>query len=202
MRFAAMTAFLLLGAAVGSSDLAAQAPPRTGSFRGSVGLGWGSFRVSCPSPCVGERNGGMAGHGTIGVAVGNGLVIGGELSGWTDTYTFGAQDAEFKERVYLLGPFVEWYPAPSRPLHLAIAMGYLSYKLEDRDDPDAPTTGSTFGVHVRGGYDFQLVKGLKLSPYVAFQGGVSSSLNDDDFQAPVPDATFSLFHLGLALTVP
>ena len=181
MRFAAISVSLLLGAAALPTAVGAQAPTRPGAFRASLGLGLGSFRVSCPTICAGERNGGTAGHATIGVSVGKGLILGGELSAWRDRYTTGDQDTPVRERVYLLGPSLEWYPAPARPVHFGITMGYLSYNLDFPQDEDSdPITGGTFGIQVRGGYDFQLVKGLKVSPYVAFMGGLKGELSSEE----------------------
>jgi hypothetical protein len=78
-----IAAALAFTALAGAAPLGAQTSSVHGAWLGG-GIGTASARVNCDA-CTTDRNGGMSGYLSGGLAVARGVRAGAELAGWFDT---------------------------------------------------------------------------------------------------------------------
>ena len=168
----------------------AQQPSVHGAWLGG-GLGTASARVNCDL-CSNDRNGGLSGYLTGGLAVARGLRAGAELSGWFDTTD------DVSQRLALLGASLYWNPNPAAPWYLKGGIGVLSYRASTDNENDDPLTGSVAALQVGGGYDFRAARKLWFTPFANLI--VSSSGNLTSGSTVVTGASYSMLQVGAGLT--
>ena len=190
MSWRIMTSAWLLAAAVISQPAAAQAPTLRGPWLGG-GVGTGSAQVNCEL-CMSDRNGGLSGYLSGGIALSPSVRVGAELAGWFDTTD------DVSQRLTLYGASVYWNPSPTGAVYLKGGLGLLNYHAGTPDEDDDPLTASTAALQLGTGYDFRAGSRLWLAPFANLI--VSTSGNLTSGNTIVTDASFSLFQLGAAVT--
>ncbi len=189
LRF--LIAACLLGSAALSHPARAQQPSLRGPWLGG-GLGAASAQVNCEL-CTSDRNGGLSGYLTGGIALGPGVRAGAELAGWFDTTD------DVRQRLMLYGASVYWNPAPRSKWYLKGGVGLLKYHADTVDDPDDdPLNASAAALQVGAGYDLRTGSKLWLTPFANLI--VSTSGNLTSGNAVVTDASFSMLQVGAGLT--
>jgi len=188
VRFVA--AALALAALAGATRAHAQSPSVHGPWLGG-GLGTASARVNCDA-CTTDRNGGLSGYLSGGLAVSRGLRAGAELAGWFDTTN------DVSQRLALYGASLWWNPNPTAPWYLKGGIGLLNYRASTDNQNDDPLTGSAAALQVGGGYDIRAARKLWFSPFANLI--VSSSGNLTSGNTVVTDASYSMLQLGAGLT--
>jgi outer membrane protein with beta-barrel domain len=188
VRFAA--AALALAMIAGTASAAAQTSRVHGAWLGG-GIGTASAHVNCEL-CANDRNGGLSGYLTGGLALGPGLRAGAELAGWFDTTD------DVSQRLALYGASVWWNPMPTQSWYLKGGLGLLSYRAATDNQDDDPLTGSAAALQVGGGYDIRTGSKLWLTPFANLI--VSSSGNLTSGNTVVTDASYSMLQLGAGLT--
>lgn len=188
VRFIA--AALALAAIAGATPASAQQPSVHGPWLGG-GLGTASARVNCDL-CSNDRNGGLSGYLSGGVALARGVRAGAELTGWFDNTD------DVSQRLALLGASLYWNPNPTAPWYLKGGIGLLNYRAATDNEDDDPLTGSVAAVQVGGGYDIRAAQKLWLTPFANLI--VSSSGNLTSGNTIVTDASYSMLQLGAGLT--
>ena len=177
-------------AALGAVEAHAQSPSVHGAWLGG-GLGTASARVNCDA-CTPDRNGGLSGYLTGGLAVSRGLRAGAELAGWFDTTD------DVSQRLSLYGASLWWNPNPAASWYLKGGVGLLNYRASTDNLNDDPLTGSAAALQVGGGYDIRASGKLWFSPFANLI--VSSSGNLTSGNTIVTDASYSMLQLGAGLT--
>ncbi|HEY8259507.1 MAG TPA: outer membrane beta-barrel protein [Gemmatimonadales bacterium] len=188
VRFVA--AALALAAFAGAATGEAQSPTVHGAWIGG-GIGTASARVNCDA-CTNDRNGGLSGYLSGGLAVARGLRAGAELSGWFDTTD------DVSQRLALYGASLWWNPVPTAPWYLKGGIGLLNYRASTDNVDDDPLTGSVAALQLGGGYDFRASRKLWFTPFANLI--VSSSGNLTSGNTVVTDASYSMLQLGAGLT--
>jgi hypothetical protein len=190
LRF--LIAACLLGTAALSHPARAQEPSLRGPWLGG-GVGAASTQVNCDL-CTNDRNGGLSGYLTGGIALGPGVRAGAELAGWFDT-TDGV-----RQRLMLYGVSVYWRPRPANSSwYLKGGVGLLQYHADTvNDDDDDPLKASAAALQVGGGYDLRAGSKLWLTPFANLI--VSTSGNLTSGNSVVTDASFSMLQIGAGLT--
>jgi hypothetical protein len=190
MSWRIMTSAWLLAAAAISQPAAAQTPTLRGPWFGG-GLGSASAQVNCEL-CTSDRNGGLSGYLTAGIALSPAVRVGAELAGWFDSTN------DVSQRLTLYGASAYWYPSPRGSLYLKGGLGLLNYHAGTPDEDDDPLTASAAALQLGTGYDFRAGSRLWLAPFANLI--VSTSGNLTSGNTIVTDASFSLFQLGAAVT--
>lgn len=181
---------LALAVIAGAIPATAQQPSVHGAWLGG-GLGTASARVNCEL-CANDRNGGLSGYLTGGLAVSPQVRAGAELAGWFDTTD------DVSQRLALVGASLYWNPNPSAPWYLKGGIGLLNYRATTDNEDDDPLTGSVAALQVGGGYDFRAARKLWLSPFANLI--VSGSGNLASGNTIVADASYSMLQIGAGLT--
>jgi hypothetical protein len=189
LRF--LVAACLLGSAALSHPARAQQPSLHGPWLGG-GIGAASAQVNCEL-CASDRNGGLSGYLTGGIALGPGVRAGAELGGWFDTTN------DVRQRLVLYGASVYWNPAPRSSWYLKGGVGLLNYHADTiDDDEDDPLKASAAALQLGAGYDLRAGSKLWLTPFANLI--VSTSGNLTSGNAVVTDASFSMMQIGAGVT--
>jgi hypothetical protein len=184
---AAAFALIALG---GSAPVGAQSPSVHGAWIGG-GIGTASAHVSCDA-CTSDRNGGLSGYLSGGLAVAQGVRAGAELAGWFDTTN------DVSQRLALYGASLWWNPNPAAPWYLKGGIGLLQYRASTDNPNDDPLTGSAAALQLGGGYDIRAARKLWFTPFANLI--VSSSGNLTSGNTIITDASYSMLQLGAGLT--
>lgn len=181
-------AFLAMTAAA-PARAQANDPQLRGPWLGG-GIGGASARVNCDI-CNGERNNGLSGYLTGGLAVSRKVRAGAEFSGWFDNTD------DVNQRLALLGASLYWHPRATNTWYLKGGLGLLRYHADDEGDDD-PLKARTGAIQLGGGYDFRTSRKLWLTTFanliVSTRGDLTSG------NAVVTDASFSMLQIGAGLT--
>lgn len=190
MSVRSIAAAFALIALAGSAPVGAQSPSVHGAWLGG-GIGTASARVNCDA-CTSERNGGISGYLSGGLAVARGVRAGAELAGWFDTTD------DVSQRLALYGASLWWNPNPTAPWYLKGGIGLLQYRAATNNENDDPLTGSAAALQLGGGYDIRAARKLWFTPFANLI--VSSSGNLTSGNTIITDASYSMLQLGAGLT--
>jgi len=190
MSVRSIAAAFALIALAGSAPVGAQAASVHGAWLGG-GIGTASARVNCDA-CTSDRNGGLSGYLSGGLAVAQGVRAGAELAGWFDTTN------DVSQRLALFGASLWWNPNPTAPWYLKGGIGLLQYRASTNNPNDEPLTGSAAALQLGGGYDIRAARKLWFTPFANLI--VSSSGNLTSGNTIVTDASYSMLQLGAGLT--
>jgi hypothetical protein len=190
MSVRSIAAAFALIALAGSAPVGAQAPSVHGAWLGG-GIGTASARVNCDA-CTSERNGGLSGYLSGGLAVAQGVRAGAELAGWFATTN------DVSQRLALYGASLWWNPNPTAPWYLKGGIGLLQYRASTDNENDNPLTGSAAALQLGGGYDIRAARKLWFTPFANLI--VSSSGNLTSGNTIITDASYSMLQLGAGLT--
>jgi hypothetical protein len=182
-----------------SPTLKAKAP----SFFAGVGVGPGSFRLSCPQICVGDRFWGWSGDARVGVSLGKQWLLGLEGTAWRDTRR--PENLEpIQQSMWLIGPVAYLYPTPNRALNLKLSIGALKYSQSNPDDEGDQNDNDNFGSTALGAslgvaYDVRIADKFYFAPFFTFVGSTGGDLTRGDGQVFTQDPNFSLLQFGVSL---
>jgi len=135
-------------------------------FYSTIGLGYGSGRISC-SLCVGDRVGGVSGLFAIGTAIDQPLIIGAEL----DLYYHS--ESTFEDTwIGTVTAFGQWYPVSTGPFFVKAGLGISGAGVTVMTPTGFDSqTATGFGYMLAAGYDFRIGPALSVTPLVGFYGG-------------------------------
>ena len=190
MSWRIMTTAGLLAIAAVSQPAAAQSPTLRGPWLGG-GIGTASSQVNCEL-CTSDRNGGLSGYLTGGIALSPSVRVGAELAGWFDT------TEDVSQRLVLYGASAYWTPSPAGAWYFKGGLGLLNYHAGTPDEDDDALTASAAALQIGSGYDFRAGSRVWVAPYANLI--VSTSGNLTSGNTIVTDASFSMFQLGAAVT--
>jgi hypothetical protein len=190
MTVRSVAAALALAALVSATPSHAQSPSVHGAWLGG-GIGTASARVNCDA-CTSDRNGGLSGYLSGGLAVAPGVRAGAELAGWFDTTD------DVSQRLALYGASLWWNPNPAASWYLKGGVGLLRYRAATDNENDDPLTGSAAALQIGGGYDVRASRKLWFTPFANMI--VSSHGNLTSGNTIVTQASYSMLQLGAGLT--
>jgi hypothetical protein len=141
-------------------------------FYSSIGIGFGSGRISC-SQCAGDRAGGISGLFAIGTAIDQPLILGAELD------LFYRSESNFEDTwIGTVTAFGQWYPVSNGPFFLKGGLGFSGAQVTVATLTGFESSSATgVGYMAAAGYDFRIGAYLSVTPLVGFYGG---SLGDVD----------------------
>lgn len=201
IRHAALIAATTMAAAPAVAQAPAIQAKAPGFFAG-LGIGPGSFRLSCPEICRGDRYWGWSGNLRGGVAVGKQWLLGLEGTMWRDTRRPDNQEA-IRQRMLMIGPVAYLYPTPNRKLNLKLSLGMLSYKQSNPDDDDDREddnfSSTAFGASLGVAYDLRVAERLYFAPFFTFVGSTGGNLTRGDGQVFTENPNFSLLQFGVSV---
>jgi len=172
-----------------------QSKPQTrDGFTISFGLGGGTAGSTCDG-CDSDRKTAPSGYLRLGGALRPGLILAGEINGWSKTETEQGLEAELT--IVTVNALVQWYPQPAGGFFVSGGIGAGSMALGVKL-PTGPTVSdhtNGLGYQLGAGYDIRLARNFSLTPfatYFATAGGkVDSSGQKIDG---------NVFHVGLGFT--
>lgn len=181
-------ALLCVGLGVWSaSSVHAQAPARAegGGAWFTAGLGGGWVRVNC-AICRTDRNAGPSAAVSFGTTLRPGLLVGGELDGWT-------RSSDDVRSMLTAGGAAAWiYPDPNRRLYLKAGAGLVHYSL------DADVSTNLFGLMLGAGYEFPISETMSIANSIGITASSFGALRSEDGTV-ADDVSISLFQVGIAL---
>ena len=135
-------------------------------FHAAVGLGYGSVALNC-SECGGERVDNPAIMLRFGGAVRPGIVLSGELTGWSKSAEGSTTNISWANFV------AQFYPEQSRRLYLktGIGVGRIDANIAIPDGrADTPVVvmqaaATSLGLEAGFGYDVRVKRGFSLTPF-------------------------------------
>lgn len=152
----------------------------------SAGVGGGWTRVNC-AICRTDRYAGPSAALRFGTTLRPGLLVGGELDGWT-------RSSDDVRSVLTSGSAAAYvYPDPRRGLFLKAGAGLVHYSL----DSDSGT--NLFGLLLGAGYDIPLSESLSITNTIGLIASSFGSLRSGTATV-AEDVSISLFHVGISLT--
>lgn len=164
-------------------------PSREGFWWG-FGVGYAAPRVFCDI-CDSNRRASVSAGVRMGGTVSPGLLLGGELNGWTRS------NGPVGEYMGTLGGLLYWYPNPAGSFYLKAGLSYVAYRIDDGQDA---ITSSGFGPQVGAGYEIGIRRNLTIVPFfnsiVTLPTG-NLQLNGDRQATGV---SLALVQLGIGLT--
>jgi len=185
---------VVLAALVAAPAVAQSKPQTRDGFTISFGLGGGSAGSSCDG-CDSDRESAPSVYLRLGGALRPGLVLAGEINGWSKTKTESGVEGTLT--IVTVNALVQWYPQPATGFFLSGGVGTgsmgLDVKIPGRPTVSDRTTG--FGYQAGLGYDIRVGRNFSLTPfgtYFATAGGKLDSTGEKI------DA--NVFHFGLGFT--
>lgn len=160
-RVAAVMAMMLLVPATAG----AQFNHIRDGFYSTIGLGFGSAKVSCDQ-CGGGRESGISGLFGIGLAIDQPLIIGAEVD------LFYRQQDQDDIWIAALTGFGQWYPVGNGPFFVKAGLG-MGWTQVTVLTPTGVVSRSTSGLGYMAavGYDFRIGYYLSITPIVGIYGG-------------------------------
>jgi hypothetical protein len=157
----------LVALTVAAAPAAAQHEQTREGFWAGVGMGWGSFGLSC-DVCDGlERTGSYSGYFKLGGTLRPNLLLGAEMNGWTKSEDGASVNlGNASAAAY-------WYPMPQSGLFLK---GGVGYSRMSADDGFSDASDSGFGLLAGMGFDLRVAGNTSLTPVLnyfrgSFEGG-------------------------------
>ncbi|MGH7581386.1 MAG: outer membrane beta-barrel protein [Gemmatimonadales bacterium] len=166
-----VTAVLTLGAlGLAAAPAAAQHPQARDGFWAGVGMGWGSFGLSCDG-CDGvDRTGSYSGYIKLGGTLRPNLLLGAELNGWHKN-----EDGASVE-LGNASAAAYWYPMVQSGLFLTGGVGYSRLSAESGG---IGASDGGFGLLAGVGYDLRVARTTSLTPVLNyFRGGFDGGSAD------------------------
>jgi hypothetical protein len=169
----------LVALGLAASPAAAQHPQTREGFWAGVGMGWGSFGLSCDG-CDGvDRTGSYSGYFKLGGTLSPNLLLGAELNGWHKNES-GAS-VEFGNA----SAAAYWYPMLQSGMFLKGGVGYSRLAA---DDGFISASDGGWGLIAGVGYDLRVARSTSLTPVINyFRGGFDGGSAD-------------VFQVGLGVT--
>ncbi|HEY7569312.1 MAG TPA: hypothetical protein VH762_17150 [Gemmatimonadaceae bacterium] len=173
--------------AAAPSSSASVAPRR---FWGALSLGNATASLAC-SVCRDISDRSVAAGLTLGVRQTPRTYFAVQLDGW---YHFKAGE---NDRVYSIGPMVQYYPVAKRPLFVRLGMSWATYLATDEDENlSSRSVAAQLGV----GYDFIVSRSYLLTPFASYMRGGGGRLSLNGEQASIP-AGVEMLQYGLQITL-
>lgn len=196
-RVALVFAFVMATGALLPLPLLAQRFPsqdRAGmtrrQFWGALSLGNATASLSC-SVCRDMSDRSVAAGLTLGVRQTSRMYLGIQLDGW---YRFSGGE---NDRIYSVGPLVQYYPNGKRPLFVRLGLGWAGFLATDEDENiSSRSVAAQLGV----GYDFAISQSYLLTPFVSYMRGAGGRLTVNGENATLP-AGVELLQYGLQMTL-
>lgn len=188
LRTLVMSIMLCLGL------LATRAPTAYGQSSGhgrsgawfSAGVGGGWARVNC-AICRTDRSPGPAAVLRFGTTLRPGLLVGGELDGWTRS------NDDVRSLLTSGNAAAYIYPNPGRGLFLKAGAGLVRYSI------DSAVSTNLVGLSLGAGYEFPISETLSITNSIGLIASSFGALRSDDGTV-ADDVSISLFQVGIALT--
>lgn len=166
-------ALTLIALGISAAPAAAQHAQTRQGFWAGVGMGWGSFGLSC-DVCDGfDRTGSYSGYLKLGGTLRPDLLLGAELNGWARSEngaSVGLGNASAA---------AYWYPAVQSGLFLKGGAGYSRLAAEDGT---GTSSEGGFGLLAGVGYDLRIGANLSFTPVVNYFRGAFDGGSADVFQ--------------------
>jgi hypothetical protein len=159
-------------------------------FWGAFSLGNATASLSC-SVCRDFSDRSVAAGLTLGVRHSPRFYFGAQLDGW---YRFSGGE---NDRVFSLGPIVQYYPMVKHPLFVRLGMGWSGYLATDEDESLA---SRSVAAQVGVGYDFVISRSYLLTPFASYMRGAGGKLTLNGEAATMP-AGVELLQYGLQITL-
>lgn len=182
------TATVPLAAQRGASSPSPSSAPRR--FWGAFSLGNATASLAC-SICRDMSDRSVAAGLTVGVRQSPRTYFGLQFDGW---YRYsGGQN----ERVYAIGPLVQYYPMVKRPLFVRLGLGISEFLATDEDED---LSSRSVAVQAGVGYDFVISRSYLLTPFASYMRGAGGRLSVNGERATLP-AGVELLQYGLQITL-
>ncbi|HEY7567086.1 MAG TPA: hypothetical protein VH762_05915, partial [Gemmatimonadaceae bacterium] len=157
---------------------------------GALSLGNATASLAC-SVCRDISDRSVAAGLTLGVRQTPRTYLAVQLDGW---YHFKAGE---NDRVYSIGPMVQYYPVAKRPLFVRLGMSWATYLATDEDENlSSRSVAAQLGV----GYDFIVSRSYLLTPFASYMRGGGGRLSLNGEQASIP-AGVEMLQYGLQITL-
>jgi hypothetical protein len=152
----------------------------------SAGVGGGWARVNC-AICRTDRNPGPAAVLRFGTTLRPGLLVGGELDGWT-------RSSDDVRSLLTSGSAAAYiYPNLERGLFLKAGVGLVRYSI------DSDVSTNLIGLALGAGYEFPISETFSITNSIGLIASSFGTLRSDDGTV-ADDVSISLFQVGIALT--
>jgi hypothetical protein len=159
-------------------------------FWGALSLGNATAALSC-SVCRDMSDRSVAAGLTLGVRQSSRMYLGVQLDGW---YRFSGGE---NDRVYSIGPLVQYYPNGKRPLFVRLGLGWAAFLATDEDEN---VSSRSVAAQVGVGYDVAISHSYLLTPFVSYMRGAGGRLSVNGDNATIP-AGVELLQYGLQMTL-
>jgi hypothetical protein len=173
--------------AASRSQSAAVTPRR---FWGALSLGNATASLAC-SVCRDVSDRSVAAGLTLGVRQTPRTYFAVQLDGW---YHFKAGE---NDRVYSLGPMLQYYPMTKRPFFVRLGMSWATYLATDEDEN---LSSRSVAAHIGAGYDFVVSRSYLLTPFASYMRGGGGRLSLNGERASIP-AGVEMLQYGLQITL-
>ncbi len=159
-------------------------------FWGAFSLGNATASLAC-SVCRDVSDRSVAAGLTLGVRQTPRTYLAIQLDGW---YRFSRGE---NDRVYSIGPLVQYYPVVKRPLFVRMGLGWASYLATDEDEH---LSSRSVAAQLGAGYDFIISRSYLLTPFASYMRGGGGRLSLNGEQASIP-AGVEMLQYGLQITL-
>ncbi len=159
-------------------------------FWGAFSLGNATASLAC-SVCRDVSDRSVAAGLTLGVRQTPRTYLAIQLDGW---YRFSRGE---NDRVYSIGPLVQYYPVAKRPLFVRLGLGWASYLATDEDEH---LSSRSVAAQIGAGYDFIISRSYLLTPFASYMRGGGGRLSLNGEQASIP-AGVEMLQYGLQITL-
>ena len=179
---------------VAAPTLAQSKPQTRDGFTVSFGLGGGSAGASCDG-CDSDRETAPSLYLRLGGALRPGLVLAGEINGWSKTQTESGGEGTLT--IVTINALVQWYPQPTNGFFVSGGVGAGSMGLEVKIPGVAKVSDNTNGLGYQAGvgYDIRLGRNFSLTPYATYFGTAGGKLESSGAKIDG-----NVFHVGLGFT--
>lgn len=145
-------------------------------FWGALSLGNATASIAC-SICRDISDRSVAAGLTLGVRQTRRTYFGVQLDGW---YHFKAGE---NDRVYAIGPMVQYYLGTRRPFFARLGMSWATYLATDEDES---LSSRSVAAHIGLGYDFVVSRSYLLTPFASYMRGGGGRLSLNGERASIP----------------